>query len=450
MRFLPDRAELRVAVVGFGYVGSCYGIALADRGLDVLGIDSDPSLIGEMAVGRCRFHEPGLAEACTRVVRSGRLQLASDFDRIAEMNVIIITVGTPIESTGRFLSDQLEDACRALGGVLRPGQLVIVKSTIPPGTTRRVVLPLLERGGLVAGRDFGLVHCPERLAEGAALGQLASLPVVVGGCDPASTRAASAFWHRTLRLTTLPVAGPETAELVKLATNWWIDTNIALANELAIACDVFDVDALDVIDAANTLPKGGGRVNFLLPSVGVGGSCLPKDPWLLWWAAQQKGVSLRLVETARAVNDAMPAYTVDLIRTELARLGKSVETARIAILGLAFKNDTGDLRLTPVKPVIDGLHRAGATIRAFDPLVPPAEAKSRLGITPAATLGEGVAGADCVAVLAAHQAFEGIDFADLAGLVSMPCLLLDGRAYYPRHTVASLRGLGFAYCGIGR
>ncbi|WP_276326782.1 UDP binding domain-containing protein, partial [Carbonactinospora thermoautotrophica] len=215
-------------------------------------------------------------------------------------------------------------------------------------------------------------------------------------------------------------------------------------------CSRFDVDVLDVITAANTIPKGDGRVNILLPSVGVGGSCLTKDPWMLARTARDRGVTLRTVAVARAVNDAMPRYTAELIVDELRMLGKDPARSKVAVLGLAYKNNTGDLRATPTVPVIALLREAGVEVSAFDPLVDRGEAEKIVGVEPTASLADAVRGADCLAVLAHHRTFEDLDFAALREEVTMPCLVLDGRAYYSKATIAMLRRLGFAYRGIGR
>lgn len=448
VRFLPDRQTLRVAVVGFGYIGSCVGLTLADLGHDVLAIDSDQALLAELAAGKFRFSEPGMAQLWARLAGSGRLQVTADYADVADADVVIITVGEPVAGSRSSLSDRLNDVGRRLAGVLRAGQLVLLKSTVSPGATRRLQ-PLLESGGLAEGTDFALAYCPERLAEGAALQQLRSLPVVIGGCGPASAAAAAEFWSRTLGVTTVTVATPEVAEMIKLASNYWIDANVAIANELAQACAAFGVNVLEVIEGANTLPKGSRHVNILLPSVGVGGACLPRDPWILWRAAQEAGVRMPVVEAARAANDAMPQYACDLIGSELLKLGKSLAGAVVGVLGLAFKNNTGDLRMTPVKPAVEGLLAAGASVRVFDPLADEAGVKAVFGLTPAADISETVENADCIAVLAGHRQFEDIDYAALAGRVAAPCLILDGRMYYPAETVASLRRLGFAFSGIG-
>lgn len=450
MRFLPDTGQPVVAVVGFGYVGSCIGATLASRGLRVLGIDADPALVSEIASGHCRFNEPGLAAALTAARAAGTLTVSTEVTAAAEADVILIAVGTPVDAGRQIVTGPLEAACAELAAVLRPGQLVILKSTVAPGTTQRLAAPLLERGGLAASRDFGLAFCPERLAEGDALAQFGTIPMVVGGCDEESTAAAAAFWTGALDVPVIEFASPAVAELVKLTDNWWIDANIALANELAKLCGALEIDVLDVIAGANSLPKGSSHVNVLLPSVGVGGSCLTKDPWILWTAGRQHGLDLQMASTARAVNDTMPGYTHDLICTGLTELAKDPASAKVAVLGLAFKNNTNDLRNTPVRPVVAALRASCREVTIFDPLVDEAAAAAEFGLAPAVSAQAAVSGADCIAVLAGHDQIRQLDLAELAGLVSMPCLIVDGRAYYPPQTIKEMRGLGFAYRGIGR
>ncbi|GAA2711052.1 nucleotide sugar dehydrogenase [Micromonospora olivasterospora] len=450
MRFFTDRRPLRVAVVGFGHVGACLGVTLAGRGMTVTGIDTDAALVAELRAGRCRLREPGLAEVLAALRDSPRLRLSTGYGAVADADVVVLTVGTPLGDAGAVVADHLEQSCRALAPRLRAGQLVVVKSTVPPGTTRRVLAPLLEGGGLRQGRDFGLAYCPERLAEGTALRDLRELPVVVGGLDADSAAAAVAFWKEALDVPVHVVPDAETAEIVKLATNWWIDVNIAVANELARFCAAYDTDVLEVVGAANALPKGTGRVNLLLPGVGVGGSCLTKDPWIAWRAADAHGVELETVATARRVNDAMPARCGALIAAELARLGSDPAASTVAVLGLAYKNDTGDLRHTPVRGVVDTLRSAGAAIRLHDPLADPDEVRACFGQRPVPTLDEAVTGADCVAVLAGHRQYRELDYVALRDRVAMPCLVFDGRLHLPPPTIADLLGLGYAYRGVGR
>jgi len=445
-RSVPEK--LTVAVIGLGYVGSCIAATLADRGLDVVGVDTNPMLVGELSGGYCRFQEHELAETLLRATSAGRLRVTTDYAAVATAKVVLIAVGTPVHDDGSLADEQLRGACLSLSGHLRRGQLLVLKSTVPPGTTRELVLPLLEQGGLVGGVDFKLAFTPERLAEGTALAELRTFPIVVGGLDEESTWAAAEFWHLALGVRVLPQDSLESAEIVKLADNWWIDLNIALANELAKYCALFDVDVLDVIAAANSIPKGNGNVNILLPSVGVGGSCLTKDPWMVWRSARSRGLEIHTAQVGREVNAGMPEHTAQLVIDELVAAGKDPASATVAVLGLAFKNNTGDLRATPTQGFVAALAKAGAEVRVYDPLVDPGLAEEVFGVRPAGTLHEAVLDADCVAVLALHREFEGIDFGALP--VAARCLILDGRAYYPKEKIAALRRLGYDYRGIGR
>ncbi len=440
--------QVTVAVVGLGYVGSCVAAILTERGLNVIGVDVDTALIAELNSGWSRFREQELEELLVKAMAVGTLTVTTDPTTISGADVVLITVGTPVHDDGSLADDQLRSVCLGLSEHLRPGQLVVLKSTVPPGTTRDLVLPLLEQGGLVGGTDFTLAFVPERLAEGAALAELRTFPLVVGGLDEASTEAATRFWEQALGVKMLVQDSLEAAEIVKLADNWWIDLNIALANELAKYCALFGVDVLDVISAANSITKGNGNVNILLPSVGVGGSCLTKDPWMVWQSAKRRGLNILTAPAGREVNADMPDYTVQLILDDFAERGVDPAGATVAILGLAFKNNTGDLRATPAEGVVAALVKAGVRVQAHDPLVDAAHAERLMGIRPATTVEEAVSDADCVAILALHRDFYTLDFASLR--VRPGCLILDGRAYYPKAKIAELHELGYHYKGIGR
>jgi UDP-N-acetyl-D-mannosaminuronic acid dehydrogenase len=379
---------------------------------------------------------------------AGRLRVTADYSAAGAADVVLITVGTPVRDDGSLAAEQLSQACAELSPHVRAGQLIVLKSTVPPSTTRTLVLPLLERDGRRGGLDFGLAFMPERLAEGTALRELRTFPMVAGGFDLDSTRAAARFWRTALGVEVMELDSLEAAEIVKLADNWWIDLNIALGNELAKFCALFDADVLDVIAAANTIPKGTGQVNILLPSVGVGGSCLTKDPYMVWHSARRRGLDILTAPAAREVNAGMPEYTAQMIIDSLTTLGKDPAAARIAVLGLAFKNNTGDLRATPVQGTVAALVKAGAEVRLFDPLVDTAQAAELFGINPAETVRDAVVDADCVAVLALHREFEDIDFTALP--VAASCVLVDGRAYYSKAKIAALSGQGYIYRGIGR
>jgi len=390
MRFLSGRQNHQVAIVGLGYIGSCIAAVLAERGHDVVGVDTNTALITELGDGYCRFVEPGLAELLADAVGSGRLTVTTDYSAVRSADVVLVTVGTPVREDGSLADEQLRGACTELAEHVREGQLYVVKSTVPPGTTRELVLPLLEASGLVGGVDFGLAFTPERLAEGTALGELRTLPIVAGGLGTDSTSAAAEFWRTALGVEVVVQESLEAAEIIKLADNWWIDLNIALGNELAKFCTLFGVDVLDVITAANMVPKGTGNVNILLPSIGVGGSCLTKDPWMVWRSARERGLDILTAPAGRRVNADMPDYTAGIILEELIRLGKEPAMAKVTVIGLAFKNNTGDLRHTPTQPAIAVLEKVCAEVTLYDPRVDADEADELFGITPSTRLEDAV------------------------------------------------------------
>ncbi|SFB25962.1 UDP-N-acetyl-D-mannosaminuronic acid dehydrogenase [Amycolatopsis marina] len=448
MRWLPTEDEPRVALIGLGYVGLCLAATLSQRGLNVVGVDTNRRLVDELTAGDCPFVEPGLASLLLAGMAADRLSVTTDYSAVRSADVVLITVGTPVNDDGSLSEEQLHGACAELSKHIRRGQLLVLKSTVPPGTTGSLVLRLLERSGLTAGADFGLAVSPERLAEGTALHELKTLPMVVGGFDADSARDAAEFWRRALGVEVIEVGSLTAAEIVKLASNWWIDHNIALANELAKFCALYGVDSLDVIAAANTIPKGGGNVNILLPSVGVGGSCLTKDPWMVWHSARERGLDIVTAPTGRGVNESMPEYTAQLAFDQLTKLGKDPAASKVAVIGLTFKNNTGDLRATPTEHAVAALRRGCAEVALFDPLVDRDEAERLFAAPLATSVDEAVQDADCVAVFALHRELAGIDFGALP--VADGCLILDGRAYYSPDQIASLRALGYHYCGVGR
>ncbi|OBH57192.1 nucleotide sugar dehydrogenase [Mycobacterium sp. E2479] len=437
-----------MAVVGCGYIGTVIGAVLADRGWPVTGIDVRQSVVDEINLGKTTVPEPGLGELVSDNVRVGRLRATTDFGAVADNDFVIVNVGTPLGPGYEPIVDDIKAAARAVGEHLRPGHIVMLKSTVPPDTTETVVLPILEEAsGLRAGVDFGLAFCPERIAEGQAIRELTSIPVVVGAVDERSARACATLWRHALGVDSVVVDNPRTAEMVKLADNLWVDLNVALANELAKVCDRLGMDALQVIDAANTMPKGGGDVNILRPSMGVGGSCLTKDPWFVNHLGVSVGLDLAIPRTSRTVNDTMPAYTYGLLEQLLADQGKALETSRIAVLGIAFKNNTGDCRLTPAKSVINLLEESGCRLSIHDPWVTDAQALTVTKIPLTADIDSAVEDADALVLLAGHRHFHQVPLVRLADLAGPRCAFLDGRNSFDP---AAVRTAGFVYKGIGR
>ena len=437
-----------IAVVGFGYIGTVIGAVLADRGWPVTGIDVREHVVNEINAGRTVVPEPGLGELVSNSVRVGRLQATTDFSAIADNEFIVVTVGTPLGPDYEPIVDDIKAAARAVGRHLKAGHVVVLKSTVPPDTTEKLFRPILEEtSGLRAGVDFGLAFCPERIAEGQAIRELTTIPIVIGAIDERSARACAALWRHALGVESIVVDDPRTAEMVKLVDNLWIDLNVALANELAKICDRLNMDALQVIQAANSMPKGAHNVNILMPSMGVGGYCLTKDPWFVNHLGASLGLELSTPRTSRTVNDTMPGYTYGLLTQLLADQGKTIETSKIAVLGIAFKNNTGDCRLTPTKYVVELLEESGCQLSVHDPWVPDEEARAVTQIPLTADIESAVKDADAVVVLAGHRQFHQTPLAQLAELATAGCVFLDGRNSFDP---AAVRAAGFVYKGIGR
>lgn len=442
--------EVTVGIVGFGYIGTCIGAVLAEKGLQVLGVDINPAIIKEINEGKTSINEPGLSETIAQAHENGKLKATTNFSELQQVDIIIITVGTPLDENHEADMKYITEASRTLSPFLAEGQIVILKSTIPPGTTQDKVKPLLESSGLEAGKDFGLVFSPERLAEGKALPEFTTIPIVIGGITQKCADLCSCFWKEILGVETVIVPDPKAAEMTKLADNLWIDVNIALGNEIALLCDKLGIDALEVINAANTLPKVNYNVNILMPSMGVGGYCLTKDPWFVHSMGKQHGVNLHLPSTSRKVNDSMPVHTFELIKTTLQEQKKDLKSSKICILGVSFKSNTGDCRFTPTKHTISLLEKAGCTLSIHDPWVNEEDAKSVTSIPLENSIEQAIKGADCIAFFTGHPEFKTFSLEKLKQLSNDNAVFIDGRNIFNRNEMEQIKKLGFVYRGVGR
>lgn len=435
-----SRTEASVAIIGLGYVGSSLAALLADRSFDVYGVDIDAEVVAEVNDARCPIEEDVVTDKFTAYAATGRISATTSFDAVENCETIIVTVGTPLAESNPDVS-AVKAATREIGSRLRERQLLVYRSTLPATLTETELVPLLESAsGLRAGVDFDVAFCPERMAEGSAYDDLSSTPVVVGGLTDQSQSAAEAFWKR-LGLEVVGVSSPTAAEFSKLADNWWIDLNIALANEIALLSEELGVDAMEVITAANTLPKGQHNVNILYPGAGVGGSCLLKDPWFVANLGEQYGLDIETPRTSRRVNQRMPSHVVDLVEQELADL----EGARIAVLGYAFKAETDDTRNTPAVEIVDKLVNRGADVRVTDPYVPAATIESEVGLSPV-RLPEALANAECVVIVTGHDQYRSLSAELLEERIGSASSVVDGRFVFDpdqfHETSLTYRGVG--------
>src|SRR5215831_7749692 len=357
--------QARVGVIGLGYVGLPLAVEFARAGYSVTGFDVDAHKASLINAGTSYI--PDVPDAdLTAVVTSGSLRATTDMHALGDMDAIDICVPTPLRKTKDPDLSYVVLAVEAVAATLRPGQLIILESTTYPGTTDEVVQPMLEEKGLVADADFFLAFSPERVDPGNQRFTTKNIPKIVGGVGPASTEAAALLYGACVEQV-VSVSSTRVAEMVKLLENTFRAVNIGLVNEIALMCHKMDINVWEVIDAAKTKPFG-----FMpfYPGPGLGGHCIPIDPYYLSWKARQTGFECRFIELAGQVNGSMPEYVVQLIGESLNSVGKPINGMRIHLFGIAYKRDVNDMRESPALDILELLVRRGAIVSYTDPFVP--------------------------------------------------------------------------------
>jgi UDP-N-acetyl-D-glucosamine dehydrogenase len=399
-----------VAIVGAGYVGLPLAHVFADAGKSVLLVDVDAERVAQLNRGES-YIEDVPSDVLKPLVESGLVAATTDYDELRETDAILVALPTPLSRQREPDLRILVSAAEEIATRLQPGQLVVLESTTYPGTTREQVQPLLERGsGLVAGRDFHLAFSPERVDPGREDWTTRNVPKVVGGIDASSTAAAAALYGSAIEQVHT-VSSPEAAELTKLLENIFRSVNIALVNELAQLCDRMNIDVWEVVEAAATKPFG--FMSFK-PGPGLGGHCIPIDPFYLTWKAREFGFYTEFIELAGKVNESMPYFCRSLVSQAMNHsLQRSLSGSRILVLGVAYKPDISDTRESPAIKLIALLENAGADVAYHDPHVPSfAEnglAMSSMPLEPSAY--------DCVVVVTNHSGIDYDALVDEAALV---------------------------------
>ena len=354
-----------LGVIGLGYVGLPLAVEFARAGFPVIGYDVDERKVAELMAGRSYIPDVA-SEHLAEVVKNGRFKATTNPKALADADIIDICVPTPLRKTKDPDMTYVVQAVDATAAVLKKGQLIILESTTYPGTTVEVVQPALAAKGFKPGVDFYLAFSPERVDPGNPQYQTKNIPKVVGGINEDSTKAAVKFYEQVMD-SVVPVSSPSVAEMVKLLENTFRAVNIGLVNELALMCHRMGLDVWEVIDAAKTKPFG-----FMpfYPGPGLGGHCIPIDPHYLSWKARQYNFEARFIDLAGNVNSAMPEFVVQLVMDALNSRKKSLNGARVHIIGVAYKRDVNDLRESPALEVIELLAHRGATVTYTDPWVP--------------------------------------------------------------------------------
>ncbi|MEK7315059.1 MAG: nucleotide sugar dehydrogenase [Candidatus Eisenbacteria bacterium] len=395
-----ESRKARIGVIGLGYVGLPLAVEFAKAGFRVTGFDIDAKRVAALNAGRSYIQDVPTGEL-RDLVRSGRLSATMEFDSLRQMDAIEICVPTPLRKTRDPDVSYIIASVQEIASRLRPGALVVLESTTYPGTTDELVRPMLEEGGMRAGKDYFLAFSPERVDPGNPKYQTKNIPKVTGGHTAACSNAVSMLYSQIFDQV-VPVSSTQVAETVKLLENTFRSVNIGLVNEMALMCDKLNIDVWEVIEAASTKPFG-----FMpfYPGPGLGGHCIPIDPFYLSWKARQSGFEARFIELAGQVNGSMPYHAARLVSDALNSRRRSVRGANVLILGLAYKADIDDVRESPSLDIMEILEKEGARVSFCDPYVPSINhggGKKRSAPFRASTL----RAADCVVISTAHKAFD--------------------------------------------
>src|SRR5467141_5195927 len=436
--------KAKVCIVGLGYVGVPLAVASAKAGFDVIGVDVDESKVASINKGVSHVEDPYSEKLLPDLVSKGKIRATTRLvEGAKDADVVIICVQTPLDKKGIPDLSFVKIVSQGLSRLLSNYKLIILESTSYPGTTQEVVFPILKRGKGRTSRGFGLVYSPERIDYGNPKYNVSKIPKVVGGMDDESTMLGASFYGSILEAPVFKVSSPSVAEASKMLENIFRYVNIALVNELAVLHEKLGVDFVETIQAAATKPFG-----FMphYPGPGVGGHCIPKDPFYLVFKAKQAGFALRLVSASKAVNKMMPIHTIDRLTNALKAGKKNLTNTTVVVWGLAYKGEVKDTRRSPSLELLKLLRQYRAKIRVFDPYVPQ-ERDGATAIESTRSIEESVQDADCILIATAHKAFGRVDLRKLAGRMKRDPLMFDSRNMLSR---TSCEAAGFKYLGTGR
>ena len=416
---------MKISVIGIGYIGLPTAAILATHGFEIIGVDVNESLIKSVAHGKTDINEPGLSIIVKAAVKSRGLSCQK---QISESDVFIICVPTPFTKEKKADLSYVIQAAESIVSLLRKGNLVILESTVPPGTTEKVLKPLLEKSGLNAGVDFYLAHCPERVLPGNLLNELIQNDRIIGGINEESGLRAKNLYE-TFVDGNIYLTDSTTAELAKLMENTYRAVNIALANEFALIAEDLGINIIEGINLANKHP----RVKIPLPGAGVGGHCIPIDPWFIVEIASENS---KLISLALKINEDMPEHMISLIEDAFLEAKKDIKISRIVILGVAYKGDVNDARETPANPIIQKLKEFGSEVIIYDPIV------THFSLPIERDIKRAVSSADALVIVTDHSEFKRLNLKEIFNLMNEHPILIDGRNIVFDNEGFIFRGLG--------
>lgn len=398
-----EKHTAKVGVIGLGYVGLPLAVEKGKVGFPVIGFDINGKRVDRVNAGDNYIGDVKDVEL-QELVQKGILRATTDFSQLADCDVVIICVPTPLTITRDPDISYIQESTKEIARYLRPGQLITLESTTYPGTTQEVILPLLEETGLNVGKDFFLAFSPERVDPGNKRFSTKNTSKVVGGMTPVCLEIAYTLYSQTI-VNVVPVSSPAAAELTKVFENTYRAINIALVNELMLLCDRMGIDIWEVVEAAGTKPFG---IQTFWPGPGVGGHCIPIDPFYLTWKAREYDFHTRFIELAGEINVEVSYYVVNRVARALNQENKSMKDAKVFVLGVAYKKDIDDVRESPALKIIELLRKQGVNLSYHDPFIPVIEPHggSTVHMESVPLTKEAVSGADCVLILTDHSTVD--------------------------------------------
>jgi len=422
-----------VTIFGLGYVGLPLACLCAENGYNVYGVDIDYHKVANINNGVSPIKDETLEKDVARL--KGLIKATIDgVIAVQNSDIVIVCVPTPVEKDSKPNLSFVESAAKTISEGLKPGQLIILESTVAPGTTESVVKKILETSNYRASIDFDLAHCPERIDPGSKNWPLKSIPRVVGALSLDGAKRAKSFYQSILETKIHVMSGVRTAEAVKIVENTFRDINIAFVNEMAMSFDVLDIDLVEVLEGASTKPFG-----FMpfFPGCGVGGHCIPVDPYYLIHAAKESGFMHEFLNLSREINNNMPNYTIKQLTSAFDESGMNIEYSTIAVLGIAYKAGVDDLRESPALKIISKIEKMCSNLKIFDPYVPDKSTEKNISST--------IEGSDCILILTEHTEFKNLDMKKIYDCGVK--IIVDGKNIIDKNLV---KNAGLIYRGIGR
>ena len=401
LKKIADKTAV-VGIVGLGYVGLPLAVEMAEAGYKTIGFDVQSKKVDSVNAGH-NYIGDIVGDKLKNMVETGYLRATSDFDFISGVDAVAICVPTPLDKYQQPDISYVKSSTESVAQHVHPGMLVVLESTTYPGTTQELLKPILEQSGLKCGEDFFLAFSPERVDPGNKQYKTKNTPKVVGGITPDCTKIAASLYRNVLDGGVYEVSSPAVAEMEKLLENTYRNINIGLANEMAIICNRMGINVWEVIDAAKTKPYG---FQAFYPGPGLGGHCIPLDPFYLTWKAREYDYHTRLIETSGEINTGMPEYVVDRVMKVLNRNKKAMNGAKVLVLGVAYKNDIDDYRESPALNVIDHLIEQGAETVYYDPFIPEYKHKGKVHTGEKELTDDLIRNADIVVICTAHTCFD--------------------------------------------